>query len=160
MRLALAFLIFGGSLAQTNLVPVLGLGAVTPDIPLILTVFLGLRKGPEVGCLAGFAMGLILDAVGGGLVGTQALTKALAGFGVGLLGRRFWVHNPVVQVAGLVLLTVTEGLGRFALLQLFHFPAGLAELLRDVILPQALYNGFLGSAVAFVLTLAEARRSA
>ncbi len=160
MRLVLAVVIFGGSLAQTNLVPVLRLGPVIPDIPLILTVFLGLRKGAEVGCLTGFAMGLILDAVGGGLVGTQALTKALVGFGVGLLGRRFWVHNPVVQVAGLVLLSLAEGLGRFALLQLFHFPTGLAELLRDVILPQALYNGFLGSAVVFVLTLAEARRSA
>jgi rod shape-determining protein MreD len=159
MRPALAVLIFGGSLAQTNLVPAFWIAPVTPDVPLILTVFLGLRRGSEVGCLAGFAMGIIQDAAAGGQIGAQALTKALAGFGVGLLGRRFWVHNPTVQVAGLVLLTLAEGIARFALLQLFRFPAPLSEVVRDVILPQALYNGFLGSALALVLALAEARRS-
>ncbi len=158
MRLALAALIFGGSLAQTNLVPVLSIGTVTPDVSLILTVLVGLRKGPEAGCLLGFAMGLILDAAAGGLVGAQALTKAVVGFGVGLLGRRFWIHHPVVQVGGLVLLTLAEGLGRFALLQLFHFPAALVEVMRDAIVPQALYNGFLGSAVVLVLAVTQARR--
>ena len=41
---------------------------------------------------------------------------------------RFWVTNPLVQVPGLVLLTVTEGLGRFLLLQMFHYPAAFGEL--------------------------------
>ena len=40
-----------------------------------------------------------------------------------------------------MLLTVAEGLARFALLQLFHFPAPFGELMTYVVLPQALYNG-------------------
>lgn len=159
MRLALAFMIFGGGIAQTSVAPVLRIGAVTPDIPLILAVFLGLRKGPEVGCLAGFSMGLIQDVAAGNLVGAQALTKALAGFGVGLLRSRFLIEMPVVQVAGLVLLTLAEGIGRFALLQLFHFPAVFSEMVLYVILPQALYNGVIGSAVVLALNWAEARRN-
>ncbi len=159
MRVALAVMIFGGGLAQTNLAPALRIGSVTPDIPLVLTVFLGLRKGPEVGCLSGFAMGLIQDVASGGLIGAQALTKALAGFGAGLLASRLWIQNPVVQVAGLVVLSLAEGLARYALLQLFRFPVALPELMLYVILPQALYNGFLGSAVALALAWAEARRS-
>jgi len=151
-------MIFGGGLAQTNVAPALQIGAVTPDIPLILTVFLGLRRGPEVGCLAGFAMGLIQDVAAGGLVGVQALTKALAGFAVGLLGSRLWIQNPVVHVAGLVLVTLAEGIGRFALLQLFHFPVAFSELLLYVIVPQAFYNGFLGSAVVLALAWVSARR--
>ena len=158
MRPTLLFMIFGGSLAQTNVAPALSIGPVTPDIPLILTALLGFRKGPEVGCLAGFAMGLLQDVAAGGLVGVQALTKAVAGFAVGLAASRLWIDNPVVQVGGLVLLTVVEGLGRFALLQLFHFPAPFSELMLHVILPQALYNGFLGSAVVLALAWAEARR--
>lgn len=158
MRLTLAFLLFGGGLAQTSLAPALRIGPVTPDIPLILVVFLGLYRGPEVACLSGFAVGLIQDVTGGGLIGVQALTKALAGFGLGLLGRRLWVQNPLVQVGGLVLLTLAEGIGRFALLQLFHFPAPLPELLLHGILPQALYNGFLGSAVVLALAWSESVR--
>ena len=45
-----------------------------------------------------------------------------------------------------MLLTVAEGFLRFGLLQLFHFPASLGELLAHVILPQALYNAFAGAA--------------
>src|SRR6266536_3391759 len=142
----------GGSLAQWSVVPALSVGGVTPDLPLILTVLLALRRGPETGCLVGFVAGTLQDLAGGGLIGVQALTKALAGFGMGLLVGRLWVASPLVQVPGLVLLTVAEGLGRYFILRLFHFPASLGELTLHVILPQALYNGFLGS--AFLLAMA------
>jgi hypothetical protein len=62
--------------------------------------------------------------------------------------------NPNVRV----LLTVAEGLVRFGLLQLFHFPASIGDLLVDVILPQALYNGFLGAACVLAVTLAHSLR--
>jgi len=38
----LAFMIFGGGLAQTTLAPALRIGSVTPDVPLVLAVLLGL----------------------------------------------------------------------------------------------------------------------
>lgn len=155
----LAFMIFGGGLAQTTLAPALRVGSVTPDVPLVLAVLLGLHRGPEVGCLAGFVAGLLQDVTGGGLVGAQALTKALVGFGVGLLGSRLSVWNPLVQVPLLVLVTLAEGIARYGLLQLFHFPASFADLMLHVILPQALYNGFVGSAVVLTLAWVEARRS-
>jgi len=137
---------FGGSLVQSSVVPSWSVGGVTPDLPLILTALIALRRGPEAGCLVGFAAGLLQDATGGGLLGVQALSRALAGFAMGLLPGRFWVGHPLVQIPGLMLLTVAEGFLRFGLLQLFHFPASFGELLVHVILPQALYNGFAGAA--------------
>lgn len=159
MRVSLALMLMGGSLAQTSLVPALRIGGVAPDIPLILTVLLGLRRGPEVGCLAGFVLGLVQDTAGGGFVGAQALTKALVGFAAGLMGERLWVSNPLVQVPGLVLLSFVEGLSRYGLLQLFHFPAAFGDLMLHVILPQALYNGFLGAAGILTLAVAESWRN-
>ena len=157
---ALFFLMtFGSGLAQWSVVPSLSVAGATPDLPLILTVLLALRRGPETGCLVGFIAGLLQDTAGGGLVGIQALTKALAGFGMGLLVGRLWVASPLVQVPGLVLLTVAEGLVRYCLLQLFHFPASLGELMAQVILPQALYNGFLGAACVLVTAVAPAWRA-
>jgi uncharacterized membrane protein len=58
-------------------------------------------------------------------------------------------------VPGLVLLTIAEGVARFALLQLFRFPAPFGELMTFVVLPQALYNGFIGAALVFALAWSE-----
>ena len=159
MRAVFLLATFGGSLAQWSLVPALSVGGVTPDLPLILTLLLALRRGPETGCLVGFVASVLQDTAGGGLLGVQALTKALAGFGMGLLVGRFWVASPLVQIPGLVLLTVAEGFVRYGLLQLFHFPASFGELMVHVIFPQALYNGLLGAACVLVSTVVLAWRS-
>jgi len=158
VRALFLLMTFGGNLAQWSVVPALSVGGITPDLPLVVTVFLAVRKGPVIGCLAGFVAGLLQDMAGGGLIGVQALTKALAGFCMGLLVGRLWVSNPLVQVPALVLLTLAEGLGRFLLLQLFHFPASLGDMMVHVILPQALYNGFLGSACVLCMAAAASFR--
>ncbi len=161
MRSALyVMLLGGGGLAQMSLGPAIRVGEVVPDIPLILTALLGFRRGAEAGCLVGFSVGLLQDVLGGGLVGAQALTKALAGFVIGILGGRLWVPSPLVQGLSLALLTPVEGLLRYGVLSLFHFPAELGALVQFVIFPQTLYNGLLGAACVLGLSWAERRRSA
>jgi rod shape-determining protein MreD len=158
VRTALALTIFGGGVAQAALGGTLRIGDVTPDIPLVMVVLFALRRGPEFGCAAGFAAGLVQDSASGGLIGVQALTKALIGFGIGLAGPRLRVTQPLVQVPGLVLLSLAEGLVRFALLKLFHFPAPFGQLMTYVVVPQALYNGFVAAALVFALAWAETVR--
>lgn len=160
MRAVLALTVFGGGVVHAALGPTLRIADVSPDIPLIVVVMLALRRGPEVGCLAGLAAGLLQDALTGGLIGVQALTKAVLGFAIGAVGARLSTTSPLVQVPGLVLLTVVEGLARFTLLQLFRFPAPFGELMTYHVLPQALYNGFLGAALAFALAWAESLKGA
>ena len=155
MRTLLVLTIFGGGLAGATLAPALRIGNVAPDIPLIIVVLLALRRGPEFGCVTGFAAGLLQDVAAGGLIGVQALTKALVGFGLGAAGSRLRVTQPLVQVSGLIILTMAEALARFALLQLFRFPAPFGQLMTYVVLPQALYNGFLGAALVFVLAWSD-----
>jgi rod shape-determining protein MreD len=149
---------FGGSLAQSSVVSSWSIGGVTPDLPLILTALIALRRGPETGCLVGFASGLFQDVASGGLLGVQALSRALSGFAMGLLPGRLWVSHPLVQIPGLMLLTFAEGFVRFGLLQLFHYPARLAELFVHVILPQSLYNGFVGAACVLAFEAAQTLR--
>jgi rod shape-determining protein MreD len=158
VRTLLVLTVFGGGLAQATLAPALRIADVAPDIPLIVVVLLALRRGSEFGCAAGFAAGLLQDVAAGGLIGVQALTKALVGFGLGAAGHRLRVTQPLVQVPGLVLLTIAEALVRFALLQLFRFPAPFGELMIYVVLPQALYNGFLGALLVFALAWSNAFR--
>ena len=158
MRTFLAVAILSGGVAHATMGPALRIADVAPDIPLIVVVMLALRRGPEFGCGAGFLAGLLQDAATGGLLGVQALTKSVIGFGVGALGGRLRVSQPLVQVPGLVVLSVVEGVARFALLQLFHYPASFGELMTYVVLPQAIYNGFLGAALVLALAWAESIR--
>jgi len=159
MKLTLLAMALGGSVAQASVASTFTVSGATPALPIMLTLFWALRRGPEAGCVAGFLAGLFHDVVGGGLVGVQALTKALVGFGVGVAAGRMRGESPLVQVPTLVLVTIAEGVMRWALLQLFHYPAPLTALLADVILPQALYNGVLGAAGLVALTAAEAMRT-
>ena len=158
MRALLVLTVLGGGVAQATVAPALRIGDVLPDLPLIVVALLALRRGPEFGCLAGLAAGVLQDAAAGGLIGVQALTKALAGFAIGLVGGELRVTQPLVQVPGLALLTIAEGLLRFGLLKLFHFGAPFGELMLYVVIPQALYNGFLGAALVLALTWAETLR--
>lgn len=155
MRVLAVLAVFGGGVAHGSLASLLRVGGVVPDIPLVVVVMLALRRGPEFGCLAGLVAGLLQDATTGGLLGVQALTKALVGFAIGASGARLSVTSPLVQVPGLVLLTVVEGLVRFGLLQMFRFPAPFGELMAYQVLPQALYNGFLGAVVVVALATAD-----
>ena len=79
---------------------------------------------------------------------------------IGAAGGRLRVSQPLVQVPGLVILTIAEGLARFALLQAFRFPAPFGELMVYVVLPQALYNGFLGAALVLALAWVQSLRKA
>ena len=151
MRLPVYFLaVSGGTLIQSTVVPVLGIGGIVPDLPLVLVVLLALRRGPETGCAVGFTLGLLQDAIVGGPLGLQALSKAVVGFMTGDLPRWWLITNPLVPVAAVVVATVADGALRFAVLQLFHYPAAFGELLGAVILPQAAYNGVLAAAVVAV----------
>ncbi len=148
MRLPLYFLaIGGGTLLQSTIAPVVGFMGVVPDVPLVLVVLLALRRGPEVGCLTGFALGLAQDVVAGGPLGLQALSKAIVGFVAGDLPNLWLISNPLVPVAAAVVGTLADGMLRFAVLQLFQYPAAFGELFASVIAPQAAYNGILAAAV-------------
>jgi rod shape-determining protein MreD len=135
----------GGALVQCTVVPVVGVGGVVPDVPVVLIVLLALRYGAEAGCLTGFALGLAQDALAGGPFGLHAVSKALVGFLAGDVPRWILVTRPLVPVGLAVVATIGDGLLRFGLLQLFHYPAPLHELLVRVIVPQAGYNGILAA---------------
>jgi rod shape-determining protein MreD len=143
----------GGALIQGTIVPVLGSWTVVPDLPVVLVVLLAMRRGPEVGCVIGFALGVAQDVIGGGPLGLHALSKSVVGFVAGDLPRWWLVTNPLVPVMAVVVGTLADGVLRFAVLQIFHYPAAFGELLGSVILPQALYNGCLAAAALAIPAL-------
>src|SRR2546426_9795895 len=99
MRGLLALTVFGGGIAHATLAPALRIADVAPDIPLIVVVLLALRRGPEFGCGAGFAAGLLQDAATGGLPRGEAPEKGGHGLALGGLGGRVRGGQPPARGA-------------------------------------------------------------
>ena len=158
MRGLLVLTVVGGSVAHATLTPMIERrrGDARPAADHGRPA--GAAARPRVRLSRGVRHRLLQDAAGGGLIGVQALTKAVIGFGIGVAGERLRVSQPLVQVPGLVVLTILEGLARFALLQIFRFPAPFGELMMYVVLPQALFNGFVGAAVVLSLAASQVLR--
>ena len=61
----------------------LSIGGVLPDFVLIFLVWVVIEKGQLKGELTGFALGLGLDILSSGILGSQGLSKAIVGFLLG-----------------------------------------------------------------------------
>ncbi len=82
------------------------------DLPLISVIYYALARGATGALLAGTGAGLLQDALGGTLLGANALSKALVGYLVGLLAQRFalapFMARVLVLAAATVLSAFTE----------------------------------------------------
>jgi rod shape-determining protein MreD len=65
---------------QVTVIPYLSLGAITPEIPILLVIFIGARQGPYTGVITGFFAGLAMDALSTGFLGLSSMTYSLVGF--------------------------------------------------------------------------------
>ena len=91
----------GVVLLQTTVLKILAVRGVTPDLQLILLVFLALRRGSMSGQLAGFAGGMLEDLVSLAPLGFHALVRTLVGFSSGQL--HGLIRTSAVAVPGLLL---------------------------------------------------------
>ena len=81
----------------------LSLVAGAPDLVLIVVCGLALARGPELGCVAGFAAGLALDVLAQHALGRDALIYCVAGYCLGVAGKKL---RPPAAVRSLLLVAV------------------------------------------------------
>lgn len=127
---------------QTTLSGVLFSGPASPDLVLIVVVYIALTNGRVAGLLAGSAAGLVQDALSSGVIGIGGLSKTLVAFLAGVAGTQFIVTAPFPRFVVFVLATLLHSavfMGLYGLLDLRQFPSPYAAMLG-----QALGNGFVG----------------
>jgi len=76
------------------------------DLPLIVVLYYGIMKGPTGALMVGLGAGLLQDALGGTLLGVNALSKSIVGYLVGIVGLRFALAPLVSRVLVLAAATV------------------------------------------------------
>ena len=87
-------------LLQTSVFPTVPGLPIVPDLVLILTVNLAVRRQSMAGAVAAFMLGYFLDTFSGTLLGLNAFALTAVYLAVGWLARHLWVQRglPVVGV--------------------------------------------------------------
>ena len=140
---------------QASVAGRIAIGPVAPDFVVVCVVLFGLQRGPILGSVFGFVVGLAVDLGNPGSLGLNALTRCLVGFGAGKLGS---ATSP-----GLFVLTVVFFVAALAhdivylLIYMWPHVGGAFVTIATTALPSALYTAIAGIAVERLLALLGAR---
>ncbi len=110
---ALGLLLVVAALLETVVFAEIAVAGYVPAVVVLTVVGVALADGPEPGGIYGFVAGLLMDLLGGGLVGLSALVMLTTGFAVGaarpyLTGPPLGIH---VVVGGLAAASATLAYG-------------------------------------------------
>ena len=127
-------------LLQCTVIDYISIGSITPNLPLILCVAMGLMRGRKVGLWTGFFSGLFIDLFYGSLFGFYALIYMLIGYGNGFFQRVFYdedIKLPLALIAGSEFL---YGMVIYVLLFMLKSDFHFLNYLRHVIMPELVYT--------------------
>jgi rod shape-determining protein MreD len=67
-------------LIQKTFIPLISIQMITPDLPILLVIYIGVRRGQITGLIFGFLFGLLIDIFSSTFLGLSALSYLIAGF--------------------------------------------------------------------------------
>jgi len=135
----------------------LEIAGAKPDFLLMLALALGLMRGKTAGTALGCLLGFLQDALSGGLLGQNALSKGLIGFGAGALRRDLMTLGPLIQAFLLLLATTFDAALNLLLGLLLHPLPGGTEGQARILLSLIALNTLIGPPTLWVLGRLEAR---
>ncbi len=134
-----------GLLVQTTLFHALPFGFhPSPDILVVVCVFLGLHRHTVGGAMGAFVLGYLQDAVSGNAAGLNAFGMVVVYVLVYLTCRRLWVDNVVSKVVLVFLASCVKAVAVLAVSAMF----GTFDGEWGPTLSSALVNGAIAAAVA------------
>ena len=131
-------------LAQAALVPFASIGAVQPDLVLVVVAVQAIAGGPATGALAGFFGGLLQDLLAPGSVGVGALIKTVIGHSLGRVDRSLLGESAVLPAIMIGVMSLISQSAYLGLLFLAGEPVAFPSYLPGVVLPSAFYTAVIG----------------
>ena len=123
-----------------------------PDLLVAYVVYLAWMRGPVVGTIAGFTVGLVQDLDASVPLGLNALAKSLIGFMVAKAGFRVHRSNAGVRFAFFFVAMLVHDVIYYAVASEGD-PGAFAKQMVLVAVPSALYTGVV---VVILLAIVEA----
>jgi len=136
-------------LTLINSVTILGL---KPDLIMVIVVVLSLLRGEKEGAISGFAFGFLQDIFSANLLGINALVKTVIGFTCGILKEKIFHEHilfiiPVITFVSSFIQSILISL----LLSAFGIEYNLAWSIKQIALPEALYNSLLSPFIFLII---------
>ena len=153
MRTAILYgaIAVGALLLQTSVLPQVSGGRATPDLLLIMCVYLGLHQHTVAGAVGAFFLGYLEDAFSGSLVGLNAFGMSLIFAIVYLTSRRLWVDNAISKIVVVFLASVLKTVAVLILVALFLSAEGVWRTMLGSLLIEGLLAAVLSPAVFALL---------
>lgn len=139
-KIVMAITIILCFLVQSTILTKIAVGAVTPNLMLVLCVSMGLMRGRKSGLWTGFFSGLLIDLFYGSLFGFNALLYMYIGFISGYAHRIYYDDNirvPIFLTAGC---DFVYSIAVYGLQFLLRGRLGLGIYLYRIILPEIVYT--------------------
>lgn len=139
----------GVVILQAAVTPLVQIGAVRPDLFLLLLYLGSFQMTPVQACMGGFVLGLYQDALSGAPLGLNAFTLSLLGY-VLVRVREEMEETRLISHLLLIFLTgLGAGLMTLGVLAFFGMGPELGQALLWIILPQAVYTTGVGGLLLF-----------
>lgn len=144
----LSFII--GLVLETTFFNRIAIFGAKPDFVLIIVVLIAIKRGSMAGQLYGFVGGLMQDCLSYGVLGIQAMVKAIIGFGSGFLKNKLEENSPLLIMILVFLVTVASGfMGAMAKAFFTSYIFLSHEAVRIVV--SAGYNALLSPLIALLV---------
>jgi rod shape-determining protein MreD len=133
-------------LLQMLVAPRIAIGEIAPDFMLLLVAYFAMHRKPGQAAIAGFIVGFLQDLYNPELLGLNALTKSIVGYGVALVASKVERGSSLLIMA---LIGAAAFVNDFIYL-LFFTGLHLGRffiLLTTVSIPSTVYTALIGIAV-------------
>ncbi len=128
------------AVVQTALVPLVSLGGIKIDLPLMVVVAWGLTSLPGDAAIWGFIAGAFLDLVSGMPFGTQTFALTIIGLLLGIVQTTIFRTNVILPPAAMALSTLAYNVLVLAVLSTLGWQIAWGNYLVRVTLPAAILN--------------------
>lgn len=154
MRTALVFTAIAliALLLQTTVLPLAAIDRATPDLLLIICVYLGLHQHTVAGALGAFVLGYLQDAFSGTVVGLNAFGMCVVFTIVYLTSRRLWVDNAISKIVVVFFASVLKTVAILAAATVFMSIEGLWRTMLGYLVTEAMLAAIFSPAVFAILS--------
>ncbi len=133
---------------------------ITPDLVIIIVIYLGYTRGHIAGMIAGFVSGLILDILSGSFIGLSALSYSLAGFISGYFNRQLTGESKRQSpVIGIIFMCTMISNTVFFLIYFQGSSISFLEIFLKYIITTTFYTSVFGLIFSLVFNKFDLKKS-
>lgn len=144
---------------QTTVVEYFKIFNIKPNLLLVYIVCVSLIRGNTEGAVIGFISGFIMDCLSGRVIGYYSLLNMYLGLSIGSVNKKIFRENFIVACFFTFVATILyEFIAMFTALYIPAVfsrtaqPENLLFALRNIILPEAIYNSII-SIIVYIFVI-------